>query len=175
MWRPHELRFAHMSLAPKHRWGLAIGGVFLALLLGAVFTFGSLDVPFEPGNWRAVISLTAVSSFIFAALMIFSLIFSSDDCPAADRTQQRNPRSKIQNQDVDRGDGALAVAGAVHVFCQLFAAESHARAVVSAATGDCFRANASVDDGFWQDHAATNTKSGAASAGEFGRVRRKIC
>ena len=75
MWRPHELRFAHMSLAPKHRWGLAIGGVFLALLLGAVFTFGSLDVPFEPGNWRAVISLTAVSSFIFAALMIFSLIF----------------------------------------------------------------------------------------------------
>ena len=52
-----------------------VGGIFLALLLGAVFTFGSLDVPFEPGNWRAMISLTAVSSFIIAALMIFSLIF----------------------------------------------------------------------------------------------------
>jgi two-component system, NtrC family, nitrogen regulation sensor histidine kinase NtrY len=64
-----------MSLQPKHRWSLVIGGIFLALLLGAVFTFGSLDVPFEPGNWRAVISLTAVSSFIIAALMVFSLIF----------------------------------------------------------------------------------------------------
>jgi two-component system, NtrC family, nitrogen regulation sensor histidine kinase NtrY len=64
-----------MSLQPRHRWSLAVGGVFLALLLGAVFTFGSLDVPFEPSNWRAVISLTAVSSFIFAALIIFGLIF----------------------------------------------------------------------------------------------------
>ena len=64
-----------MSLQPKHSWSLGIGGIFLALLLGAVFTFGSLDVPFEPGNWRAMISLTAVSSFIIAALMIFGLIF----------------------------------------------------------------------------------------------------
>ena len=64
-----------MSLQPRHRWSLVVGGIFLALLLGAVFTFGSLDVPFEPGNWRAMISLTAVSSFIIAALMIFSLIF----------------------------------------------------------------------------------------------------
>jgi two-component system, NtrC family, nitrogen regulation sensor histidine kinase NtrY len=64
-----------MSLQPKHRWSLVTGGIFLALLLGAVFTFGSLDVPVEPGNWRAVISLTAVSSFIIAALMVFSLIF----------------------------------------------------------------------------------------------------
>jgi two-component system, NtrC family, nitrogen regulation sensor histidine kinase NtrY len=64
-----------MSLQAKHRWSLVIGGIFLALLLGAVFTFGSLDVPLEPGNWRAVISLTAVSSFIIAALMVFSLIF----------------------------------------------------------------------------------------------------
>ncbi len=63
------------SLRPRQRWSLAIGGILLSLLLGAVFTFGSLDVPFEPGNWRAMISLTAVSSFIIAALMIFGLIF----------------------------------------------------------------------------------------------------
>ena len=62
-------------LRPKHRWTLVIGGILLTLLLAAVFTFGSLDVPFEPSNWRAVISLYSVSSFIFAALIIFGLIF----------------------------------------------------------------------------------------------------
>jgi len=65
-----------MSLAPKHRWGLAFGGVLLALLLAAVFTFGSLDVPFEPGNWRAAVTLYAVSSFITAALLVFGLILT---------------------------------------------------------------------------------------------------
>ncbi|HXT77883.1 MAG TPA: ATP-binding protein [Candidatus Eisenbacteria bacterium] len=65
-----------MSLAPKHRWGLAFGGVLLALLLAAVFTFGSLDVPFEPGNWRAAVTLYAVSSLITAALLVFGLILT---------------------------------------------------------------------------------------------------
>src|ERR1700722_18080442 len=64
-----------MSLRPRQRWTLAIAGIFLTLLLAAVFTFGSLDVPIEPSNWRAVISLYSVSSFIFAALIIFGLIF----------------------------------------------------------------------------------------------------
>jgi PAS domain S-box-containing protein len=62
-------------LESKQRWSLAIGGVLLTLLLAAVFTFGSLDVPFEPGNWREVIDLYAVSSFIIAALLVFGLIF----------------------------------------------------------------------------------------------------
>ncbi len=57
------------SLQPKHRWSLAIGGILLTLLLAAVFTFGSLDVPFEPGSWRANMALFAVSSFITAALL----------------------------------------------------------------------------------------------------------
>ena len=63
------------SLEPKQRLRLAIGGILLSLLLGVVFTFGSLDVPFEPGNWRAVMALSAVSSFISAALIVFGLIF----------------------------------------------------------------------------------------------------
>jgi two-component system, NtrC family, nitrogen regulation sensor histidine kinase NtrY len=62
------------SLDSKQRWHVAIGGIFLALLLAAVFTFGSLDVPFEPGNWRAAMALWAVSSFITAALLVFGLI-----------------------------------------------------------------------------------------------------
>jgi len=65
-----------MSLQPKHRWSLAIGGILLTLLLAAVFTFGSLDMPFEPGNWRAAMALYAVSSFITAALLVFGLILT---------------------------------------------------------------------------------------------------
>jgi nitrogen fixation/metabolism regulation signal transduction histidine kinase len=53
---------------------LVIGGIFLTLLLAAVFTLGSLDVPFEPSSWRVVIPLYAVSTFITAALLVFSLI-----------------------------------------------------------------------------------------------------
>src|ERR1700758_4905035 len=60
----------------KQRWGLAIGGILLTLLLAAVFTFGSLNVPFEPKSWRAVIALYAVSSFITAAFLVFGLILA---------------------------------------------------------------------------------------------------
>ncbi len=58
----------------RQRWGFAAGSLFLILLLAAVFTFGSLSVPFEPKNWRDVLTLYAVSSFITAAFMIFGLI-----------------------------------------------------------------------------------------------------
>jgi len=60
----------------RQRWGLAIGGILLTLLLAAVFTFGSLDVPLEPKSWRAVMALYAVSSFITAAFLVFGLILA---------------------------------------------------------------------------------------------------
>src|SRR5437879_2866911 len=60
----------------KQWWGLGIGGILLTLLLAAVFTFGSLNVPFEPKSWRAVMALYAVSSFITAAFLVFGLILA---------------------------------------------------------------------------------------------------
>src|SRR5467141_1600500 len=63
-------------LDSKQRWGLTIGGILLTLLLAAVFTFGSLNVPFEPKSWRAVMVLYAVSSFITAAFLVFGLILA---------------------------------------------------------------------------------------------------
>src|SRR4029077_7183432 len=63
-------------LDSKQRWGLAIGGILLSLLLAAVFPFGSLNVPFEPKSWRAVMVLYAVSSFITAAFLVFGLILA---------------------------------------------------------------------------------------------------
>ncbi|HVM75029.1 MAG TPA: ATP-binding protein [Candidatus Saccharimonadales bacterium] len=53
---------------------LVVGGILLTLLLAAVFTMGSLDVPFEPNSWRVIIPLYAVSTFITAVLLVFSLI-----------------------------------------------------------------------------------------------------
>ncbi len=64
------------SPASSQRLRLAIAGVFLTLLLAAVFTFGSLDVPFEPKNWRDAVTLYAVSTVITAALLTFTLILT---------------------------------------------------------------------------------------------------
>jgi two-component system, NtrC family, nitrogen regulation sensor histidine kinase NtrY len=59
----------------RSRIRLVVGGVLISLLLAAVFTFGSLDVPFEPNSWNEVVVLYAVTSFITAALLVFGLIF----------------------------------------------------------------------------------------------------
>jgi two-component system nitrogen regulation sensor histidine kinase NtrY len=64
------------SLESRQRIRLVIAGIFLTLLLAAVFTFGSLDVPFEPKNWRDAVTLYAVSSLITAALLTFTLILT---------------------------------------------------------------------------------------------------
>src|SRR5262245_33610546 len=64
------------STTSKQRNRLVLAGVILTLLLAAVFTLGSLDTPFEPRNWRDVLTLYAVSSFITAALIVFALILS---------------------------------------------------------------------------------------------------
>src|SRR5271154_4787783 len=64
------------SLESRQRFRLAIAGILLTLLLAAVFTFGSLDVSFEPKNWRDAVTLYAVSSLITAALLTFTLILT---------------------------------------------------------------------------------------------------
>ena len=152
-----------MSLQPRHRWSLAVGGVFLALLLGAVFTFGSLDVPFEPGNWRAVISLTAVSSFIIAALMIFGLIFVRTIVRLRMERSKKALGARFKTKMVVGAMALSLLPGRVHVLRQLFAAESHAGAMVSAAAGNCVGTDAGVDVGLRPDDPAAIAESGAAS------------
>jgi len=56
--------FLHNPLSPQndvHHFqpapSLLVAGIVLTLLLAAVFTLGSLDTPFEPRNWRDVLTL----------------------------------------------------------------------------------------------------------------------
>jgi len=56
--------------------GLALAGLLVALLLAAVFTLGSLRIPFEPDRPNEVLLLYALSTFIVAALMVFGLVLT---------------------------------------------------------------------------------------------------
>ncbi|GAC1618269.1 MAG: ATP-binding protein [Candidatus Acidiferrum sp.] len=58
----------------KQHWRLAVGGALLTLLMAAVFTMGSLDVPVDSRTLREFLPLYAVSNFITAAILIFGLV-----------------------------------------------------------------------------------------------------
>ena len=64
-----------MTESPRNsRLFLVLSGVAISLLLAAVFTLGSLRVPFEPHGWDELIALYALNTFIVAALLVFGLI-----------------------------------------------------------------------------------------------------
>ena len=62
------------SRSRRSRFWLGAGGVFIVLLLAAVFTLGSLNIPIEPRQWNDLLVLYALSTFIVAALLVFGLI-----------------------------------------------------------------------------------------------------
>ncbi len=56
------------------RLRLWFGGLLIVLLLSAVFTLGSLNLPFEPQKWTDALIYFALSTFIVAALLVFALM-----------------------------------------------------------------------------------------------------
>lgn len=58
---------------PSRVW-LWFSGLLVTILLAAVFTLGSLGLPFTPDTRNEVLVLFAVSTFIVAALIVFALI-----------------------------------------------------------------------------------------------------
>ncbi len=88
------------------RLRLVLGGVSLTLLLAAVFTLGSLDVPIEPRSWREIIALYAVSSFITAALLIFGLILTRSVIRLLMERSKQQPGARFKTKMVL---GAMAV------------------------------------------------------------------
>ncbi len=55
---------------------LALGLLLLALLAAAVFTLGSLNAPVHPERGSGLVSLFALSTFIFAAFLVFGLVLT---------------------------------------------------------------------------------------------------
>ncbi len=121
----------------KLRLRLVLGGVSLTLLLAAVFTLGSLDVPIEPRSWREIIALYAVSCFITAALLIFSLILIRSIVRLWMERSKQQPGARFKTKMVI---GAMAISllpGHLHVLCQLFPSQSHLGPLVPSPLGDC--------------------------------------
>jgi two-component system, NtrC family, nitrogen regulation sensor histidine kinase NtrY len=60
----------------KQQMWLIVGGITVVLLTAAVFTLGSLNTPFHPEQENAFVILFALSTFIAAALLVFTLILT---------------------------------------------------------------------------------------------------
>jgi two-component system, NtrC family, nitrogen regulation sensor histidine kinase NtrY len=60
----------------KQQLWLVAGGIAVVLLFAAVFTLGSLSTPFHPEEGNTFVILFALSTFIAAALLVFTLILS---------------------------------------------------------------------------------------------------
>ncbi|HVB98541.1 MAG TPA: ATP-binding protein [Candidatus Dormibacteraeota bacterium] len=80
-----------------HRIWLAVAGLVVALLLAAVFTLGSLDLPISPQG-RNLTVLFALSTFIVAALLVFLLVLGRSLVRlwADHRSQQLGSRFKTR-------------------------------------------------------------------------------
>jgi two-component system nitrogen regulation sensor histidine kinase NtrY len=62
--------------ARKRQVWLIVGGVVVTLLAAAVFTLGSLRIPLHPEEEGSFVALFALSTFITAAFLVFTLILS---------------------------------------------------------------------------------------------------
>jgi two-component system, NtrC family, nitrogen regulation sensor histidine kinase NtrY len=95
-----------MSAGRKSQLLLGLGGLAIALLLAAVFTLGSLTLPFEPRQWDEVLVLYALSTFIVAALLVFGLILTRSLLRLWAERRAHQPGSRFKTKMVF---GAIAV------------------------------------------------------------------
>ncbi len=95
-----------MSSGRKSQLLLGLGGLGIVLLLAAVFTLGSLTLPFEPRQWDQVLVLYALSTFIVAALLVFGLILTRSLLRLWAERRAHQPGSRFKTKMVL---GAIAV------------------------------------------------------------------
>src|ERR1700674_4053395 len=97
---------ASMSTGRKSQLLLGFGGLAIALLLAAVFTLGSLTLPYEPRQWDEILVLYALSTFIVAALLVFGLILTRSLLRLWAERRAHQPGSRFKTKMVL---GAIAV------------------------------------------------------------------
>jgi two-component system, NtrC family, nitrogen regulation sensor histidine kinase NtrY len=95
-----------MSTSRKSRVLLTIGGVAITLLLAAIFTLGSLTLPIQPHDWSQTLVLFALSTFIFAALLVFGSILGRSLVRLGAERLAHKPGSRFKTKMVL---GAIAV------------------------------------------------------------------
>src|ERR1700681_725196 len=95
-----------MSTGRKSQLLLGLGGLAIVLLLAAVFTLGSLTLPFQPQQWDQVLVLYALSTFIVAALLVFGLILTRSLLRLWAERRAHQPGSRFKTKMVL---GAIAV------------------------------------------------------------------
>src|SRR5260370_40142319 len=86
-----------MSASRKSQLLLSLGGLAIALLLAAVFTLGSLTLPFEPRRWDQVVVLYALSTFIVAALLVLGLVLTRSLLKLWAERRAPQTSSRVQN------------------------------------------------------------------------------
>jgi two-component system, NtrC family, nitrogen regulation sensor histidine kinase NtrY len=95
-----------MSTRRKSQLLLVLGGLAIALLLAAVFTLGSLTLPFQPRQLDQILVLYALSTFIVAALLVFGLILTRSLLRLWAERRAHQPGSRFKTKMVL---GAIAV------------------------------------------------------------------
>ncbi|MGH9678823.1 MAG: hypothetical protein ACRD4Y_02625, partial [Candidatus Acidiferrales bacterium] len=88
-----------MSTSRKTQVFLAIGGIAIALLLAAVFTLGSLTLPFQPRDLDQAV-LYALSTFIVAALLVFGSILTRNLIRLSAERVAHKPGSRFKTKMV---------------------------------------------------------------------------
>jgi two-component system nitrogen regulation sensor histidine kinase NtrY len=94
-----------VSTNRKTQLFLGIGGVAIVLLLAAVFTLGSLTLPFQPPDLDPAV-LYALSTFIVAALLVFGSILTRSLIRLLAERMAHKPGSRFKTKMVM---GAIAV------------------------------------------------------------------
>src|SRR3982074_3243820 len=93
---------AGMSTGRKSQLFLFFGGLAIAMLLAAIFTLGSLTVPFERRRW----DLYTLTVFIVAALLVFVVILTRSLLRLWSEQRAHHPGSRFKTKMVL---GAIAV------------------------------------------------------------------
>ncbi len=97
----------------KRQLWLIISLVVVVLLAAAVFTLGSLNIPLRPEQGNAFVILFALSTFIAAALLVFTLILTRSLLRLWSERKQGADGFALQSEDgfgcVWRFSGCLSV------------------------------------------------------------------
>lgn len=103
---------------------LVIGGGIIVVLVAAVFTLGSLSLPFKPQKYDQVLVLFALSTFLVAALLVFGLILARSLVRLWAERRAEQPGSRFKTKMV-LGAAAVSFIPLVFLFFVSYALLNH--------------------------------------------------